>query len=187
MTRNDARREAENDSATVGINLLVVIDTDYVKANYGPGGAQDNPIQINHLSQYMLCTGSRAAVTGQGTADLGFTANPGDLVSFYGQSIYANSQDAVILYGIIPFSGTSVFNPFETNVVTRAGAAVPSVPNALPATSVSSNFISLDSVVARQGTEGYRIQFALYQLDSQTGETQDLYGYYEWDPTIMVQ
>jgi nematocidal protein AidA len=173
-------------SAPVLINVLVVIDTEYVKANY-PNPSQDpnNPTGIDHNSQFMLCTGSRAPVTGQGTADLGFTANPGDFVSFYGQSIYGNAQDAVIVYGINYWQGATVFNQFSTDAVSITGAAVPGVPNALPAKNIPGNFISLDSRVSGGGKEDFYVYFGLYTLDD-TGENQNLFGYYYWDPSITV-
>lgn len=176
-------------SSAVSINVLIVIDTAYVKATY-PTPSQDpaHPTGINHSSQFMICTGSRAPVTGQGSADLGFTANPGDFVSFFGESIYANSDDAVIVYGIEYWSGDKVFNQFTPDQVQRKGAVVPDVTtsNGLPAVQVTSNFMSLDTRVAAQGKENFYVYFALYTLDG-TGEKQKLFGYYYWDPSVTVQ
>jgi hypothetical protein len=194
MTPNATLQAAQQDTPTAVsseapavINVLIVIDTDYVRANY-PTPSQDptQPTAIDHNSEFMICTGSRAAVTGQGTADLQFTANPGDVVRFYGQSIYGNAEDAVILYGIAYQTGGQVFNPFTTGAITRSGAAVPTIPNGVPATNLAANFISLDSMVATQGTEHFIVYFGLYVLDG-TGENQTLFGYYCWDPSIVVQ
>ncbi|MFW8643095.1 AidA/PixA family protein [Rhizobium beringeri] len=52
------------------VNILVVIDTEYVKAHYPPNSSSDSPPGIDHNSQFMICTGSRGDVTGQGSADL---------------------------------------------------------------------------------------------------------------------
>lgn len=177
------------DASAQSINVLIVIDTEYVKAHY-PNPSQDpnNPTGIDHNSQFMICTGSRGTVSGQGTADLTFTANPGDFVSFFGQSVYGNADDAVIIYGINYWQGDHVFNPFVVDTVSRTGAAVPNVntANGLPAAHIPASFISLDSRVKAQGTENFYVFFGLYTLDA-TGETQNLYGYYYWDPTIKVQ
>jgi nematocidal protein AidA len=176
-------------AAAVSINVLIVIDTEYVKSHWpNPSTDPNNPTGIDHNSQFMICTGSRGIISGQGTADLNFKANPGDFVSFFGQSIYGNADDAVIVYGIKYWSGAQVFNQFVPDAVSRTGAAVPDVntSNGLPATHVPANFISLDSKVARSGTENFYVQFGLYTLDN-TGETQNLLGYYYWDPTITVQ
>lgn len=194
MTPNGALQSSQQETLATEssplptvINVLVVIDTDYVRALPGtPSQDPTQPTAIDHDSQFMICTGSRAPVTNQGTADLQFTANPGDVVRFYGQSIYGNAQDAVIIYGIEYQTEAQVFNPFNTGVITRSGAAVPTVPTGVPATNTSVNFISLDTMVATGGTEHFMVYFGLYILDD-TGENQTLYGYYSWDPSIVVQ
>lgn len=169
------------------INVLVVIDTEYVKSHYAKNSSSDSPVGIDHNSQFMIATDPRGIVSGQGTADLNFKANPGDFVSFTGTSIYANSDDAVIVYGIKYWNGDQVFNQFVPNQVTRKNAVVPdtSTSNGLPALTTSINFMSLDSKVKAGGTENFYVYFALYTL-AEDGETQELYGYYYWDPTITV-
>lgn len=81
-----------------------------------------------------------------------------------------------------------MFNSFVTNLVQRQGAVEPdnTSPNGLPAKHVALDFISLDSKVAKGGTENFYVYFALYTLGAD-GETQNLFGYYYWDPTITVQ
>lgn len=177
-------------ASAVFINILNVIDTEYVKSHY-PNPSQDpnNPTGIDHNSEFMICTGSRGAVTGQGTATLGFTANPGDEVSFRSVSIYDNPDDTVIVYGIVPFGGSgNLFNTFVADVVTLQHAAVPDTNqiNGIPAAHQAVNFTSLDSKVKSQGTENFMVRFGLYTLASD-GETQNLFGYYQWNPTITVQ
>jgi len=175
------------ESSGAFIDVIIVIDTDYVKTTYGPNNnAQNNPQAIDHNSEYMVCTGA-SSVTKQGTADLSFSASPGDQVSFRGVSVYDNSDDAVIIYGIQKYGGDNVFNTFTTNLVTRSGAVVPDPNqlNGLPATTASINFCSYSAAIRAKGTENFVVQFALYTLDK-THETQQLYGYYQWDPTIIV-
>lgn len=106
-------------ASAVFINILSVIDTEYVKSTY-PNPSQDpnNPTSIDHYSEFVLCTGSRGTFD-PGTAVLSFTANPGDEVPFRAVSIYDNSDDAVIVYGIAPFGESSnLFNTFVADVVT---------------------------------------------------------------------
>ncbi|MEO7065481.1 MAG: inclusion body family protein [Rhodanobacter sp.] len=170
------------------VNVLVVIDTEYVKTNYpNPSKDQNQPTGINHSSQFMICTGSRGIISGQGTADLNFRANVGDNVSFTGVSIYDNSDDAVIVYGIQYWKGDKVFNQFVPNLVTRTGAVMPdsSTSNGLPAIQAKVNFSSFDSKVSNAGVENFYVFFALYKL-SDNGENQELFGYFYWDPTITV-
>ncbi|AMO99935.1 inclusion body family protein [Collimonas arenae] len=170
------------------VNVLVVIDTEYVKKNYpNPSKDQNHPTGINHSSQFMICTGSRGIISGQGTADLNFRANVGDTVAFTGVSIYDNADDAVIIYGIQYWKRDNVFNQFVPDLVTRTGAVIPNSdsPNGLPAVQVKTNFSSFDSKVKNAGTEDFYVLFALYTL-SDNGENQNLFGYYYWDPTITV-
>jgi len=178
-------------SSSVNVDILVVIDTEYIKANY-PHPSQDktNPTGINHNSQYMICTGAKKIISGQGTADLSFQANVSDTISFRGTSIYQNSDDAVIVYGIKYWKGDQVFNQFITNSVVRKYAAQPDPDSpsldGLPAKKVTQSFQSLDSKVRQAGVENFYVYIALYTLASD-GQTQNLFGYFYWDPTITVQ
>lgn len=179
------------DASLVSIDILTVIDTEYIKKKYGPNNNESSPVGIDHSSQFLICTGARS-VSGQGTADLSFGANVGDLVSFRGTSIYQNSDDAIIVYAIkknTSITGnTDVFNRFISNSVTRKGAVQPNTTTdtGLPAVNVAQNFLSLDSKVATSGTEAFLVYIALYTL-ANDGVTQELYGYYYWDPTITVK
>lgn len=170
------------------IDILVVIDTEYIKKNYGKQGTRENPKGINHSSQYMIGYSPRGINSGQGTADLSFKANVGDLVSFRGTSIEQNSDDSVIVYGIKYWKGDQVFNRFISNSVERSGAVQPNntTDSGLPAVNKSQNFLSLDSKIAKSGTENFYVYIALYTLSS-NGNTQELYGYYYWDPQVTVQ
>jgi hypothetical protein len=175
------------DSSARNINVLVVIDTEYIKKAYGPNQNKTSPVGIDHNSQFMICTGSRGIISGQGSADLNFRANPGDNVAFTGVSIYDNSDDAVILYGISYWQKDQVFGKFVSNVVTRKHAVMPNddSSNGLPANQTSIAFASYGATVEKGGTEDFYVDIALYTLDDD-GETQKLYGYYYWDPSITV-
>lgn len=172
------------------INILIVIDTEYIKQRYpNPSKDKNNPTGIDHNSQFMLVTGARGIISGQGTADLHFKANTGDLVSFRGTSIYANSDDAVIVYGIEYWKGTEVFNPFNTNLIIRNRAVMPD-PNSqdkdgLPPIQTQINFANYSSQVRGSGTEFFYVKIALYTL-ADDGHTQNLFGYFYWDPAITV-
>jgi hypothetical protein len=172
-------------------NILVVIDTEYVKSNYSnPSKDPTKPTGINHNSQFMIASGTRGIISGQGTADLSFKLNVGDYASFTGTSVYANSDDAVIVYGIKFWSGTQVFNSFTPNVITRNRAVQPNpeqvTSGGIPPLQTVQNFSSLDSKVGKSGTENFYVYFGLYTLGSD-GQTQNLFGYFYWDPTITVQ
>ena len=171
-------------------NVLVVIDTEYIKKNY-PNPSQDmaNPTVINHLSHFMFIAGFRGIISGQGTADLHFYAHVGDDVSFTGISIYGNSDDAVIVYGIRPSKpqGLNVFNRFVPNLVTRNRAVMPDpqTTNGLPPLHQKITFAGYEAKVAQSGREDFLVDIALYTL-ANDGNTQELFGYFYWDPTITV-
>lgn len=175
-------------ASSAQIDILVVIDTEYIKKNFAKNTDPNNPLGINHSSQYMICYSPRGIVSGQGTADLSFRANAGDNVSFRGTSIQQNSDDSVILYGIKYWSGDKVFNSFVTDIVTRNRAVQPNPdqPNGIPPVTTVQNFTSYDSKIARSGTENFYVYIAVYTL-ADDGQTQQLYGYYYWDPQVVVQ
>lgn len=176
-------------ASAVFIDVLVVIDTEYVKSHYSQQVNPDpnKPVGINHASQFMIANDPRGIVSGQGTADLNFRAKTGDYVQFRATSIYQNADDAVMVYAIDFWQGINVFNDFNCQIITRTKAVQPNpaTANGLPALNVTENFTSLDSKVAKIGTEDFYVKFALYTL-APDGETQQLYGYFYWDPTITV-
>lgn len=178
-----------SENAPVFINVNCVVDTYSVMQAY-PNPSQDwtNPTPISHNNQFMIASDPRGIVSGQGTATLNFNAEPHDFVSFYGTSASANSDDAVLVYGIKSISG-SVFDTFNYNAVTISGAATPnlgsSTSNGLPAVFQPLTVSSFDAMVANGGSEFFWLQFALYTM-GESGETQQLFGYFQWDPTITV-
>jgi hypothetical protein len=169
------------------IDILVVIDTERLKKEH-PTLSQDpaKATGLSHDTQFMICTGADV-VNGQATADLDFKATPGDEVSFTGVSISANSEDAVIVYGIKHWAQDNVFNQFVPDLVTRNKAVMPdsNTDNGLPALHTKINFSSFDSKVKQAGTEKFYVYIAVYTLAAD-GESQDLLGYGYWDPTITV-
>lgn len=193
------------EASTKTIDVLIVIDTEYVKdlkdANNQPIVRSTEPNKPTRLpagtGQFMLVTGSRnttaSPVEGQGTGKLVFKANPQDVVRFRGQSIYANADDAVIIYRIVYASGDEVFNGFASNTAEIVGAAFPSTGKdsqglsvaPVPAVNKVANFVNISTQVAKRGTESYYVYFGLYTLDSDS-EKQVLLGYYDCDPSIKV-
>jgi len=180
-------------SSTRVINVLVAIDTEAFKKKFPVKQANPNPANperliwedmTNHV--FMIVSGADD-VENQGTAKLNFTVNAGDYVSFAGMSIYANADDAVILYGIEYASGSTyhLFNRFVTDTVKLSGAAMPDpggVPgtdpiNGMPAIQAPANFASVSAMARQEGSEYYYVDFALYTRDK---GKQVLYGYYAW-------
>ncbi len=61
-------------TSTEQIDVLFVIDTEYIKSRYSKQENQKegSPVGINHDSQYTICYSLRGIVSVQGTADLSF-------------------------------------------------------------------------------------------------------------------
>ncbi|WP_175959228.1 inclusion body family protein [Burkholderia pyrrocinia] len=192
--------EIDLKASSQAIDILVVIDTEYVKNYWNkstpartPSQKWQEPTGLDHINKFMICTGSRGIISGQGTGDLHFRANVKDSVRFNGTSVYGNADDAVIVYQIkpilIPGVSINVFNKFIVNDYTLTGAAQPNSKsewdNGLPALHVPEDFQTFEATVAQSGTEFFGLSFALYTL-ADDGQRQDLYGYFWWDPHITV-
>lgn len=174
------------------VNLIMVVDTDIIKQTYGRNSGQDSACGLNHHEGInLICP--KANYVGQAgaandPANIIFSANLQDYVSFWSTTISNNSDDAVIMYNVLPNSGNpNVFNPFQSNGETMSGAAVPSQPTPLPATPASQTFYSFEAKIRNKGTEAFNIYFAIYEVDPSNPENQILYGCYYWDPTIQVK
>jgi hypothetical protein len=167
------------------INILIAIDTDGVEANYpNPSQNQNNPTPIGHQYGFMIATGT-TVISGQGTGDLNINALVGDTVRAFATSGSNNFEDAVLLYGMPQFGGTQVFGAFTYQMFTKSGVVPNSATQPLPANIVTESFWFYEADVVQPGTENYMVQFALYTRNPTTGQPQ-LYGYFQWDPTITV-
>ncbi len=168
--------------------ILMVINTESIKARYAhPSKNASKPTFIDNSGQFMLSSGVGSISDAPVGPDLTFLANKGEDVSFRAVSIYGNSDDAVILYGMKYCSGDKVFKAFKSHLVALEGAAEPNngSNNGLPAVLTGMNFASLDTKVALSGIENVYINFALYSL-ADDGQAQQLYGYFQWESTIGV-
>ncbi len=81
------------------------------------------------------------------------SSNKRDIASFTGASIYDNSDDAVIIYGIQHWGGDQVFNQFVPNLVARTGAVMPdpNTSNGLPALQAKFDISSFNSKLRNSG------------------------------------
>lgn len=174
------------------VNLIMVVDTDVIKQTYGRNSGQNNACGLNHHEGInLICPKANYVGQAGGASDpanIIFSANLQDYVSFWATTVSNNSDDAVIMYNLLPNSGNpNLFNSFQSNQETMSGAAVPSQPNSLPATPTSQTFYSFESKVKSKGTEAFSIYFAIYEIDPNNPENQILYGCYYWDPSIQVK
>ncbi|MEA2605039.1 MAG: nematocidal protein AidA [Acidobacteriota bacterium] len=176
----------------VGIDVLLVVDTATIRKYYDvtmktkPSTDSANPtwLPTTLQTQFLFCNSPRG-VSNQGTHELSFTANAFDLVSFAGTSIEANSDSAVIVYGLKKRSDKNVFNAFTQNWVEREKAVMPAQGTGLPPLLKPATFATYSATVSGSGEESFDLYFAQYYL-ADDGQTQKLYGYFVWDPKITV-
>jgi nematocidal protein AidA len=175
------------------IHILFVVDTGAIATwckdtkiapSQDPAKPTALPSALNNSLRF-ICDSSRGIVSGQGAYNLNFKAKVTDVVSFVGTSIEANSNSAVIVYGFTKRSGADVFNPFHQNFVERDHAVVPTDGSGVPPALQTISFASYDSSVKKSGTESFDLSFAQYSLKDDN-QTQALFGYFIWDPTITV-
>lgn len=164
------------------INIDVIFDAEGIMAQYGKGGSQGSPIGIGHNFGYMVATSN--TMSGSGTGDLTFSALVGDVVRFFGATASNNFENSALIYGLPRFSGDQVFSEFHSKTFTKS-AVSPSGESVLPAQIIEEKFWFYEADVVSAGTEGYKVQFALYSRNQTTGQPE-IYGYYQWDPTISV-
>ena len=165
------------------IHIDVIFDAEGIMEKYGKGGSQGSPIGIGHQYGYMVATSN--TMSGSGTGDLVFSALVGDVVRFFGATASNNFENSALIYGLPRYSGDQVFSDFNSRTFTKSGVA-PSGNDVLPAAITQQQFWFFQADVIATGTENYKVQFALYDRNETTGQPE-LYGYYQWDPTISVQ
>ncbi|MBY4771904.1 inclusion body family protein [Burkholderia ambifaria] len=189
-------KESGIDATVTEIKILVVIDADKLveeinQGKYPRNKTKDSPYPITHENQYMLCADPYpdGVVNGQGTADLEFRARKFDLVSFTGTSIHNNATNAVIIYHLEHNTGQQVFDlvGLRQRVYPLEAAAQPDPKqrDGMPAIHHPRSFEVLDTRITGTGTENFWVCFGLYELGHDR-ETQNLVGYYKWDPTVTT-
>lgn len=173
------------------VHVMFLVDTAYIYAHYQGKTSTDpnNPMPIDHNSEFMVCSFLNKPQK-QGTADLSFSVPNQSTVAFWGSSLSNNGHDAIIIYDIEKNANLGptddVFNPFVMNQTLLPGGVIPSGSiNGLPAITQSRNIYALTSTVKTTGTENFVIRFGLYLFDQAT-QTQKLWSYCQWDPTITV-
>ena len=176
------------------INILSIIDADYILSNYPPDqetmpdlSLPEHPRLINSQAARMLCKDARGPVSGEVTTTLAFKARKGDYIFFRGMSNTANSDDAIIIYNVQEEDHHHIFGVFSADETSLEHAAEPSPEtfNGMPAIHKPANFQSVCAKIRKHGTSTLLIQFGLYSLED--GERQNLYGYFEWKAKITVE
>lgn len=182
------------DASIQEITLLSVINAEKVVEESSGQVSLDpaKPIPVKHDHQYLLCDDPYRPSINQGAWNIEFYAKKFDAVNFTGTTIDANSRYAVIVYDLVHQSGDYVLDlrpgiglTHRGFTLERAAEPNPDTANGLPAIHLKKTFSIFDTRVLANGTENFWIRFALYKLQPD-GETQALYGCYEWDPKITT-
>lgn len=148
------------------INILAVVNTEYVKKMYpNPSKNWQNPTGINNSAVYLL----------NSTGDSNLRVKVGDTVAFRGTSISDNAKDVVDIYNLRRISGDAVFSPFAVQVTSvNAVPEDPEAPSGLLLSAQVEAARCFGAKVISTGTESVGTCFALYSA-------QSLYGYFWWD------
>ncbi len=167
------------------IDIDVIFDTQTIEKKYGPGGTATHPKGIAHEDVFMITRAAIVENNSQATADLTFKALVNDSIRWRSESLDGNSDQSVIIYKIVKFSGTQVTNEPEMRI-SYPTTPIPCASNPTSYNAVNSQadvFLTCD--VLEKGTEGYQVWFYIVNKDPDTGALST-YGYYCWDPTIHV-
>ncbi len=165
------------------VNVIVVIDTTSLIAAYpNPSKNQSAPTQIGHQYSYMVAAAG-SVISGQAGGDLNIKANVGDVIRWSGDSESSNFESAILIYGLPKFGGATVFSNPVFKQFTKSSMQ-PAQNGPFPVSNVNQTFWFLEADITNTGTEQYQVQFAVYNRPN--GGAQELYGYFQWDPTITV-
>jgi hypothetical protein len=170
------------------INIQIVIDTDkIIKDHTAPSQNPKAPTGLTHEYQFMVAS-TLASIGGQGKGELVFNAEVGDVVRFNAISEYNNMDNAVLVYSIDPFIGekNNVFNEFSSKVYTKSVIQAVAGQSPIPPTFADVKFWFYETTVKQTGTENFQVSFGLYRRVRGQADPV-LYGYFQWDPTIVVK
>ncbi|MFM0741712.1 AidA/PixA family protein [Paraburkholderia xenovorans] len=167
------------------INVLAVIDTEYIKHNYSSG---DNPLSPTPVeSENIFLIGVNPDFE---AGELNIRARIGDIIYLTGTSADHNSTDAALIYNVHPRGPKRVFASFKQRFMTRQHAVQPDPDSAsrdgLPALETIARFSDFESRVRAHGAELIHIDFALY-VPSESGQRQELFGYYRCELNATVE
>lgn len=164
------------------IDINVAFDTETIVSKYAnPSQNSTQPTGIQHADAYMIAQTSDV-ISGQATADLNVSASVGDVIRWRSESLSGNSDQSVVIYNIVKFSGTAVTGPIQP-ITASPTMPIPNSANPVQYTPTSQYDYYLNANVTANGTEGYEVWFYIVQRNHSSLTTL---GYYYWDPTLTV-
>lgn len=167
------------------ITVHTVIDTDRILREIGEGSNNSaTPKYIDHKFAYMVAANANNCIK-QGTGDLEFEANIGDIVRMYAVSGSGNFEDEALLYEIKYNKGETIFAPFIGQLIKGKEIMFPeSSTNPIKTTKVKTPFWFYQTSITDKGKEQYDFRFSIY---TQENNAYKLRGYYAWDPAVTVK
>ncbi len=167
---------AEPGRETNTINILLVIDTEYIKKNYAAAGEYElSPVPVDPSCVFAIYSGMRDEPEGASECE-GLLIEFGSTLVFRATSVSNNSDDAVIVYQVNQMDGESSF----TDWVTLAHAVRPdpqSVHGGVPPVEAEASFQGQELILSEPGVQFIDIRFAMYTL-AEDEQSQVLYGYF---------
>ncbi|WP_337967439.1 AidA/PixA family protein [uncultured Flavobacterium sp.] len=173
---------------TETIDVLFVINAEYIKKNY-PRNTDPNKAQkVDHNSNHLIVYNPREIVSVQGTADLSLKTKIADDFCFRATTIQQNCEESkVLMYKVEHGGGDIIFTPFG-QYYSKIKAAHPNTDsnNYLPPVFKEENSGYYGNKIRYEGTEDVFVYFALYILNDRF-DSHELYGYYYWDPKFTIE
>lgn len=176
-------------------NILFVANTDKIMARCAalgilPSQNSEEPTDLfgkGISDAIVMIASNEKTISGGNTANLVFAANVGDVVRFTGLSEYNNFDNPVIVYAIKYYDKDRVFGEFRSKTYEKEIPVGTSGSSALPSKCEENTFNFFTTDIIRTGTEAYNVHFAIYKLNTGTGDCGELYGYFKYDPSVVVE
>lgn len=165
------------------IDIMVVIDTEYVIENSGIKGTVANPTGIGHNQLFMI-TQPSDLVSGQATGDLAIRAVTGDTIRWYSTSLSGNTDQSAIIYSAPYWTGDYVTSNPVMEVITSK-RPIPDSKTPTSFTTEIEKIFFMQCTVENPGTQKYYVYFYIVDKNPKSGELTPV-SYYFWDPSITA-
>uniref|UniRef100_A0A8D8XJE4 Inclusion body protein n=1 Tax=Cacopsylla melanoneura TaxID=428564 RepID=A0A8D8XJE4_9HEMI len=182
ITKSNAA--ATPDGAYKVRNILVVIDTDRLEADYKDAHRSldpEKPTPLEHKYAFMI-TNNDNVVSGQATADLHIKGLVGDTVKWFGTSETNNFDIQVIVYNI-KHDKSDILSEVRQEVYGKK-YTYPKSKDMADIDHIYFKTFKLDASLKEVGSVDYHVCFAVYTTVN--SNERQLFGYFEWDPKITV-
>lgn len=171
------------------VYITGVIDAESVYKDFkhkSPSKNPANPTQIDHSYGYLITERKYVVNNTQATADLIVKAKTGDSLRFSAISESNNFEQVVILYSI---SESECWTPPQFVSNYQRYMPFPTDKKLTNYTTEIRKYVILSVNLLNACTVSYKVRFILYErLDLEPFQEKpfNIFGYFEWDPTIII-